>query len=230
MDDGRGRPIGRGMAAMLITGQCTRHRVWRSRRDGGRGRPCSRRGHGPCGDAPPIFFSILWKRKRAVHGPKEKTALVATLHMRAKLLYGGRRIGACSDLALPSGTLYSSARTMLPSRGGWCGGRRGARTHLTSSSFRAFRFATRCPGECRSCCVSSMLQLSSTTGQRQRKSAQHVSQTSPGQRSPQGPGVSVPDCRKGSPAFPRRRQEVCAGADRPAEHFFFSTGRGAFSF
>ena len=43
------------------------------------------------GDAPPIFFSILGKRKRAVHGPKEKTALVATLHMRAKLLCEGRR-------------------------------------------------------------------------------------------------------------------------------------------
>ena len=42
--------------------------------------------------------------------------------------------------------------------------------------------------------------------------------------------VSVPDCRKGLPTFPRRRQEVCAGADRPAEHVFFSTGRGAFSF
>ena len=27
-----------------------------------------------CGDAPPIFFSILRKRKRAVHGPKEKGA------------------------------------------------------------------------------------------------------------------------------------------------------------
>ena len=27
--------------------------------------------------------------------------------------------------------------------------------------------------------------------------------------------------------IPRRRQEVCACADRPAEHFFFSTGRGA---
>ena len=31
----------------------------------------------------------------------------------------------------------------LPSRGGWCGGRRGARSHLTSFSFRAFRVATR---------------------------------------------------------------------------------------
>ena len=132
---------------------------------GGRGRPCSRRGHGPCGDAPPIFFSILWKRKRAVHGPKAKTALVATLHVCAKLLYGGRRIGASADLARPSGTLWSSASLQLPSRAGWCRRRRGARTHLTSFSFRAFRFtrkgyaasvsgraangcaaATRCPG------------------------------------------------------------------------------------
>ena len=54
--------------------------------------------------------------------------------------------------------------------------------------------------------------------------------TSPGKRFPQGQRVSVPDCREGLPTFPRRRQEVCAGADRPAEHFFFSTGRGAFSF
>ena len=37
-------------------------------------------------------------------------------------------------------------------------------------------------------------------------------------------------CREGGPTFPRRRQEVCAGADRPAEHIFFSTGRSAFSF
>ena len=54
--------------------------------------------------------------------------------------------------------------------------------------------------------------------------------TSPGWRFPQGPGVSVPDCRKGPSTIPRRRQEVCACADRPAEHVFFSTGRGAFSF
>ena len=41
----------------------------------------------------------------------------------------------------------------LPSRGGWCGSCRGARTHLTSFSFRAFRFATRCPGGCRGRCL-----------------------------------------------------------------------------
>ena len=35
---------------------------------------------------------------------------------------------------------------ILPSRAGWCRGRRGARTHLVCFSFRAFRFATRCLG------------------------------------------------------------------------------------
>ena len=76
-----------------------------------------------------------------------------------------------------------------------------------------------------------MLQLSSITGQRQRKSAQHVSQPSPGQRFPQGPGVSVPDRRAGPPTFPRRRKEVCAGADRPAEAFFlFGPCTARFSF
>ena len=106
--------------------------------------------------------------------------------------------------------------------------RRGARTHLTSFSFRAFRFATRCPGGRRSgsLAYAAMLHLSSTTGQRQRKEKLDVSLTSPGQRSPQGQRVSVLDCREGLPTFPRRRQEVCACADRPAE---FSTGRGAFS-
>ena len=44
-----------------------------------------------CPNAPPISLLVLPKEKRAVHGPKRKNALVATLHMRAKLLYGGRR-------------------------------------------------------------------------------------------------------------------------------------------
>ena len=66
-------------------------KVRRGRRDGGQGGVSAPAGGLSSGDAPPIFFSILWKRKRAVHGPKEKTALVATLHMRAKLLCEGRR-------------------------------------------------------------------------------------------------------------------------------------------
>ena len=62
-----------------------------------------------------------------------------------------------------------------------------------------------------------MLKPSSTTGQRQRKEEQRVSPTSPGRRFPQGLGVSVSDYHAGQPTIPRRRQEVCAGADRPAE-------------
>ena len=57
-------------------------------------------------------------------------------------------------------------------------------------------------------------------GQRQRRSTLDVSGTSPSCKFPQGQRVSVPDCRTGTPAFSRRRQEVRAGADRPAETFF----------
>ena len=138
MDDGRRRPVGRGMAAMLIAGQCTRHRVWRSRRDGGRGRPCSRRGHGPCGDAPPIFFSVLAEKKTGRARSKRKGRFGA-LRCSGPPRDGGRRIGASVDLGWPSGTLGSSARSILPSRGGWCPGRRVARTHLTSFSFTVSR-------------------------------------------------------------------------------------------
>ena len=52
--------------------------------------------------------------------------------------------------------------------------------------------------------IGPLRRLSSTTGQRQRKSAQRVSRTSPGWRGSQGPDVSLSDRRKGSPTFPRR--------------------------
>ena len=68
-------------------------------------------------------------------------------------------------------------------------------------------------------------------GQRQRKPAQNVSQTSPDWKFPQGHRVSVPDRREGQPTIPRRRQEVCACADRPAEAFFlFGPCTARFSF
>ena len=71
---------------------------------------------------------------------------------------------------------------------------------------------------------------SSWKRERQRKEELGVSQPSPGWRSPQGRCVSVPDFRKGVPAIPRRRQEVRAGAGRPAETFFLLTGRDRFLF
>ena len=180
---------------------------------------------------PPFSFRSCPKRKRAVHGPKEKGARRAPVQWPSAR-DGGRRIGASADFARPSGTLWSSASSCncRPVADG-ARRRRGAKPHLTSFSFRAFRFATRSPGGRRSCCVVRMLKPSSTTGQRQRKEKLGVSQTSPGQRFPQGPGVSVSDYRAGSPTFPRRRQEVCACADRPAEAFFlFGPCTARFSF
>ena len=208
--------------------------------------------HGGTGsrqDAPPIFF--LRHQKENAPRPVKKKKCLNALRCSGPPRDGGRRIGASADLRWPTGTLGSSASLQLPSRGGWCGGRRGARTHLTSFSFRAFRFtrkgyaasvsgkaangcaaATRCPGGRRGRCPHRpVAEATSTTGQRQRKAAQDVSLTSPGKRSPQGQRVSVPDCRKGQPAIPRRRQEVCACADRPAEAFFlFGPCTARFSF
>ena len=116
------------------------------RRRGGLGDLCSRRGL-VRRDAPPILFLVAPKRERAAPGVREKGALAATLHVRAKLLYGGRREMVPAGLRwLPDGR--GGVRYRLdggfPRRGCVLG--RGARTHLTSSSFRAFRFATRCPG------------------------------------------------------------------------------------
>ena len=80
----------------------------------------------------------LAKRETGRARSKEKGAWMRSgaVALRAE---GGRRIGACSDLALPSGTLGPSARSVLPSRGGWCPDRRGAKPHLTSFSFTVSR-------------------------------------------------------------------------------------------
>ena len=167
---------------------------------------------------PPFLFC---RAKRETGRARSKEKSVGALRYSGPPRDGDRRIGASADLGWPSGTLSSSASLQLPSRGGWCGERRGARTHLSCFSLRAFRFATRSPGARRGRCPHRpVAEVPSTTGQRQRKEKLDVSQTSPGQRSPQGQRVSVPDCRAGQPTIPRRRQEVCACADRPAEALF----------
>ena len=102
---------------------------------------------------PPFSFWSYPKRERAAPGVREKGALAATLHVRAKLLYGGRREMVPAGLRwLPDGR--GGVRYRLdggfPRRGCVLG--RGARTHLTGSSFRAFRFATRYPGGRRGLC------------------------------------------------------------------------------
>ena len=191
----------------------------------------SRQGGLSSGDAPPIFFSVLPEKKTGRARSKRKGRLGA---LRCSGPPRATGVGVSVQAPILPGlrARYGLLRFLqLPSRGGWCPDRRGEKPHLTSFSFRAFRFATRFPGGRRGRCPHRPVEEApSTTGQRQRKAAQDVSLTSPVRRFPQGQRVSVPDFYTGQPTIPRRRQEVCAGADRPAEHFFFSTGRGAFSF
>ena len=95
------------------------------------------------GQCTPISLLVLPKEKRAVHGPKRKNALERSVPLRD----GGRREMVPADsrwLSDGRGGVPQRLDSGFPRRG--CGGQRGARTHLTSFSFRAFRFATRCPG------------------------------------------------------------------------------------
>ena len=120
--------------------------------------------------APHSLFGCAKKRtRRARCKRKRRRARSGAVALRA---YGGRRTSACSDLALPSGTLCSSA--ISPTAVPWrmvrklpgCKDafelllfsclalrRSGDFRHQcsTGSSFRAFGFATRCPGGHGSC-------------------------------------------------------------------------------
>ena len=122
----------------------------------------------PCAAGPLIGLA---KRETGRARSKEKGAWMRSgaVALRAE---GGRRIGACSDLALPSGTLGPSAipSTAVPWRmvrklpgckdafellrfSCLALRRSGDFRHQcsTGSSFRAFGFATRCPGGHGSC-------------------------------------------------------------------------------
>ena len=159
----------------------------------------SRQGGLSSQDAPPISLLSCQKRNGPCTVQREKRwAHSGAVALRA---HGGRRIGACPDLGLPSGTLYSPATfgtavpwRMVPTSSGWL-------THGPASIFAAAG-------------------CSSRERKRQRGGRLRVSPTSPGRRFSQGLGVSVPDFYTGQPTIPRRRQEVCACADRPAEAFF----------
>ena len=157
----------------------------------------------------PHFSFVVPKEKRAVHGPKRKA--LGALRCSGPPCARGSAYRCLPRFCLAFGHAWVFCEVdtavpwrMVPTSSGWL-------THGPASIFAAAG-------------------CSSRKRERQRGETQDVSQTSPGQRFPQGQRVSVPDRREGQPTFPRRRQEVCAGADRPAEHFFFSTGRGAFSF
>ena len=88
--------------------------------------------------APHSLFGCAKKRtRRARCKRKRRRARSGAVALRA---YGGRRTRACSDCSGHSGTLGPSVRSILPSRGGWCGSCRDARTHLNCFAFPVSRY------------------------------------------------------------------------------------------
>ena len=120
---------------------------------GGLGGLAPARGGLSSGDAPPIFFSVLPEKKTGRARSKRKGRLGA---LRCSGPPRATGVGVSVQAPILPGlrARYGLLRFLqLPSRGGWCPDRRGEKPHLTSFSFRAFRFATRSSGGRRSCCV-----------------------------------------------------------------------------
>ena len=169
---------------------------------------------------PPFSFWSCPKRERAAPGVREKGALAATLHVRAKLLYGGRREMVPAGLRwLPDGR--GGVRYRLdggfPRRGCVLG--RGARTHLTSSSFRAFRFATRYPGGRRGLCfradvhIRPLHQFPRGTASGSEKRSRDNAMTTPTTSAPSATGRQLQTCRREKRA--RRQAKIGACTDPP---------------
>ena len=169
---------------------------------------------------PPFSFWSYPKRERAAPGVKEKGALAATLNVRAKLLYGGRREMVHAGLRwLPDGR--GGVRYRLdggfPRRGCVLG--RGARTHLTSSSFRAFRFATRYPGGRRGLCfradvhIRPLHQFPRGTASGSEKRSRDNAITTPTTSAPSATGRQLQTCRREKRA--RRQVKIGACTDPP---------------
>ena len=169
---------------------------------------------------PPFSFWSYPKRERAAPGVREKGALAATLHVRAKLLYGGRREMVPAGLRwLPDGR--GGVRYRLdggfPRRGCVLG--RGARTHLTGSSFRAFRFATRYPGGRRGLCfradvhIRPLHQFPRGTASGSEKRSRDNAITTPTTSAPSATGRQLQTCRREKRA--RRQVKIGACTDPP---------------
>ena len=194
---------------------------------------CSRRGAVSTGGCAPILFLVLPKKRMRRARCKRKRrfdALRCSGPPRATgvgVRWCLRVYGDC-----PTGAAWCGTGLMADSRGAGAVVGRGARTHLTSFSFRAFRFATRCPGGRgglyqradvgirpygrtmafrvpvgADVFIGPLQKPHQPPSQRQRKAAQGVSQTSPGPKSPKGnafPSLTTARDRQPSPAGGRR--------------------------
>ena len=118
----------------------------------------------------------------------------------------------CDDS--PTGAAGCGTDLMVDSRGAGTDENRGARTHLASSSFRAFRFATRYPCARRGRCPHRpVAEAPSTTGQRQRKEKQLNAMTTPTISAPSATGRQLQTCRREKRA--RRQAKIGACTDPP---------------
>ena len=124
---------------------------------------------------------------------------------------------------------------------------RGARTHLTGSSFRAFRFATRYPGGRRGLCfradahIRPLHQFPRGTASGSEKRSRDNAMTTPTTSAPSATGRQLQTCRREKRA--RRQAKIGACTDPPTpvarrreragarlSGLFFWTVHGPFSF
>ena len=108
------------------------------RHRGGLGDLCSRRGL-VRRDAPPILFLVAPKRECAAPGVREKGA------GRAPVQWPSARTGVGVPVPAPIWPCLRARYALLrfprlPSRGGWCGSCRDARTHLNCFAFPVSRY------------------------------------------------------------------------------------------
>ena len=196
--------------------------------------------------APPIFFSVLRKRKRAVHGPKEKAAFLPRSGTFVPPRDGGLPNRCRPDLPAfcrlapgrsvePASSRVSGAEVVgvvnalslllnpLPLHGPARGPFQRADTQVRP--YGRTRNRHRLVGA--DLCVGPN---PAREGQRQRKEKRTVSPTSPGLDDPKGSAFpSLTAAREGQPSLAGGRRSAPARTD-PPKHFFSSTGRGAFSF
>ena len=208
--------------------------------------PPGGRFHGGC--APHSLFVLDKKRMRRARWKRKNRFWSQLCTSGAKLLYGGRHEMVPAGLRwLPDGR--GGVRYRLdggfPRRGCVLG--RGARTHLTGSSFRAFRFATRYPGGRRGLCfradahIRPLHQFPRGTASGSEKRSRDNAMTPPTTSAPSATGRQLQTCRREKRA--RRQAKIGACTDPPTpvarrreragarlSGLFFWTVHGPFSF
>ena len=145
MDDGRRRPVGRGMAAMLIAGQCTRHGVWRSRRPAAGGDPAPAGGMVHAGCTPHFLFGLGRKENGPCTVQKKRPLRRASVQWPSARRGSAYRCKRRFGLAFGHATIFCEFATavpwrMVPTLSGWS-------SHGTASLLPARGYAASVSGK-----------------------------------------------------------------------------------